>query len=255
MMTEKGTNRNAKNIPCYSRYFLCWLAMWQGLPQLLLKQVHKGFRLLNLPVQASEATGVGTSTPVEIVPIPVSSIQIEGIPYKAYQIPGDPFRFVCQEPCPLDPQYIFAEYAGFRPAHATLIQLTGVDTLTELQPVDMHLVFEDSICQELPAGHAYVYSDTHKAYTCTDGPGYYPTIEEKIRKAAQPEDNIFLFTNTCTRFSLEESPGRRGISRILKRSFSTILSCRFPRMPSGFWTLPDSVPTATQLLPGIMADG
>jgi hypothetical protein len=57
--------------------------------------------------------------------------------------------------------------------------------------VDMHLVLEDSICQELPSGHAYVYADTHKAYTCTDGPGYYPTLEEKIRKAARPGEQYF----------------------------------------------------------------
>jgi hypothetical protein len=141
--------------------------------------------------QSTEATGEGTSTPIAIVPVPVSSIQIEGVPYKAYQIPGDPFRFVCQEPCPLDLQYIFAEYAGFRLAHTELIELTGVDTLTELQPVDMHLVFEDSICSEFPYGHAYLYSHTHQAYTCTDGPGYYPTIEEKIRMAAQPDGQYF----------------------------------------------------------------
>jgi hypothetical protein len=141
--------------------------------------------------QALEAAGAGTTAPVEIVSVPVSSIQIEGVPYSAYQIPGDPFRFVCQEPCPLEMQYIFAEYAGFRLAHAMLIQLTGVDTLAELQPVDMHLVLEDSICKELPIGHAYVYSGTHQAYTCSEGPGYYPTIEEKNRKAAQPGEQYF----------------------------------------------------------------
>lgn len=140
--------------------------------------------------QAPEVTAEGTSTPIAIVPIPASSIQIEGVPYTAYQIPGDPFRIVCQEPCPLDPQYIFAEYAGFRLAHPLLIQLTGVDTLTELQPVDMHLVIDDSICRELLGGHAYI-SGTRKAYTCTDGPGYYPTLEEKIQKAAQPEEQYF----------------------------------------------------------------
>jgi hypothetical protein len=138
-----------------------------------------------------EATGTGTSAPAEIVPVPVSSVQIEGVAYKAYQIPGDPFRFVCQEPCPLDPQYIYAEYAGFRLALPMLIKLTGVDTLAELQPVDMHLVLEDSICKELPIGHAYVYSNTHQAYTCSEGPGYYPTIEEKIQKAAQPGEQYF----------------------------------------------------------------
>ncbi len=139
--------------------------------------------------QASEATD--TATPNAIVPVPVSSIQIEGVPYLAYQIPGDPFRFVCQEPCPLDLEYIYAEYAGFRLAHAMLIQMTGIDTLAELQPVDMHLVFEDSICDELPAGHAYVYSGTYQAYTCTDGPGYYPTLEEKIQMASQPDGQYF----------------------------------------------------------------
>jgi hypothetical protein len=139
----------------------------------------------------AEATGTGTPAPAEIVPVPVSSIQIEGVPYSAYQIPGDPFRFVCQEPCPLDPQYILAEYAGFRLALPMLIKLTGVDTLAELQPVDMHLVLEDSICKDFPIGHAYIYTSTHKAYTCTDGPGIYATIEEKIQKAAQPGEQYF----------------------------------------------------------------
>jgi len=139
----------------------------------------------------AEATSAGTSTPSAIVPVPVSSIQIEGVPYKAYQIPGDPFRIVCQEPCPLDQRYIFAEYAGFRLAHAKLIELTGVDTLAELQPVDMHLVIDDSICREFPGGHAYIYSHTHQAYTCSDGPGYYSMIEQKIQKAAQPEEQYF----------------------------------------------------------------
>jgi len=138
-----------------------------------------------------QATAEGTPALAEIVPVPTSLIQIEGMPYIAYQIPGDPFRIVCQEPCPLDEQYILAEYAGFRLAHSMLIELTGIDTLPELQPVDMHLDFEDSICSELPVGHANVYAHTHQAYTCTDGPGYYPTIDEKIRMAARPEGQYF----------------------------------------------------------------
>ena len=144
-----------------------------------------------LPSPLPEPTSAGTSTSVPILPIPVSSIQIEGVPYSAWQIPGDPFRFVCQDPCPLDLQYIYAEYAGFRLAHPMLILLTGVDTLTELQPVDMHLVIDDSICSELLGGHAYIYPDTHKAYTCTDGPGWYPTLEEKIQKAVQLGEQYF----------------------------------------------------------------
>ncbi|MGB7537183.1 MAG: hypothetical protein WBM17_01470, partial [Anaerolineales bacterium] len=141
--------------------------------------------------QDLEATGLGTSAPAEIVPVPVSSVQIEGVAYKAYQIPGDPFRFVCQEPCPHDPQFIYAEYAGFRLAHAMLIQLTGADTLAELQPVDMHLGFEDGICRAHPGGHASIYAHTHQAYTCTDGPGLYATIEETIRLASRPEEQYF----------------------------------------------------------------
>ncbi len=141
--------------------------------------------------QAADLANEGTSTPIPIVPVPFSSIQIEGVPYTAYQIPGDPFRFVCQDPCPLDQQYIYAEYAGFRVAHARLTDLTGVDTLPELQPVDMHLDLEDSICSEYPWGHAYIYSGIHQAYTCTEGPGYYPTLEEKIRMAAQLDGQYF----------------------------------------------------------------
>jgi hypothetical protein len=143
--------------------------------------------------QAAEAPGgdADPSTSGAIVPIPVSAIQIEGVAYLAYQIPGDPFRFVCQEPCPLDLQYIYAEYAGFRLAHPKLIELTGVDTLAELQPVDMHLSFDDSICSANPWGHAYIYAHTHQAYTCTDGPGYYPSLEEKIQRASRPEEQYF----------------------------------------------------------------
>ena len=127
---------------------------------------------------------VPTNTP-EVVPIPESAIQIEGVPYTAYQVPGDPYRFVCQEPCPLDKQYIYAEYAGFKAAHAMLIQMTGIDTLPELQPVDLHLVLTDSTCADLPVGHAYVYASMHQAYTCTQGPGYYPTDAELIQAAAR----------------------------------------------------------------------
>jgi hypothetical protein len=132
-----------------------------------------------------------TSTPNPIVPVPSSSVQIEGVPYMAYQIPGDPFRIVCQEPCSLDLKYIYAEYAGFRLARVMLIQLTGIDTLAELQPVDMHLVIDDSICKELLGGHAYIYAHKHQAYTCTEGPGYYPTLAEKIQNAVLADAQYF----------------------------------------------------------------
>jgi hypothetical protein len=144
---------------------------------------------ISLPTD--EIPSAATLTPFDTSSIVTSSILIEGLPYTAWQIPGDPFRFVCQEPCQLDLQYIYAEYAGFRLGHAMLIELIGVDTLTELQPVDMHLELSDSICSESPAAHAYVYTDIHQAYTCIDGPGYYPTIEEKIQRAARFDEQYF----------------------------------------------------------------
>lgn len=152
---------------------------------------------------------VSTTTP-EVVPIPESAIQIEGVPYMAYQVPGDPYRFVCQEPCPLDKQYIYAEYAGFKAAHAMLIRVTGIDTLPELQPVDMHLVLTDSTCGDLPVGHAYVYATMHQAYTCIDGPGYYPTLEEKTQAAALPENQYFPLHEYMHTFFFGRFSGKDG---------------------------------------------
>jgi hypothetical protein len=126
-----------------------------------------------------------------VVLIPGTPVQIEGAAYLAYQLPGDPFRFVCQEPCALDPRYISAEYHGFREAHSRMVEMLGIDTLAELQPVDMHLVFDDSICSSNPYGHAYIYNGVHQAYTCTDGPGIYPDLEEKIQKAALASEQYF----------------------------------------------------------------
>ena len=189
--------------------FTCILVMACNLGRAASTPVQPGNQEQQIPspyaTRASESTSVAVSvpngtipppieaspTPIVVVPIPVTSVQIEGMPYNAYQIPGDPFRFVCPEPCPLDQQYIYAEYAGFRAAHAKLIELTGIDTLTELQPVDMHLDLTDSICGDAPYGHAYVYSGSHQAYTCIDGPGYYPTLEEKIRAAATLDGQFF----------------------------------------------------------------
>ncbi len=154
--------------------------------------------------------------------------------YKAYQIPGDPFRFVCQEPCPLDPQYIYAEYAGFRLAHAMLIQLTGVDTLAELQPVDMHLVIEDSICQDLPGGHAYIYSSTHQAYTCTDGPGLLRHDRGEDPDGGSARRAIFSSSRIHAHDFLRENLREGGrISRIIKRSISTILYIDIPSYAIG----------------------
>jgi hypothetical protein len=80
-----------------------------------------------------------TSTPFTIVPIPMNEILIEGFPYQAFQDPAEPFRFVCPSPCTIDPELIYAQYAGFRGAHENLIHLTGADNLPEVQPVDIHI--------------------------------------------------------------------------------------------------------------------
>jgi hypothetical protein len=143
------------------------------------------------PAPTATATALSTATAYPVVPISAVSVQLEGVAYKAYQMPGDPFRFVCQEPCKLDEQYIFAEYAGFKQAHAKLIELTGIDTLAELQPVDMHLDVYDSVCGDWPGGHAYIYAHEHRAFTCSDGPGYYPTLQEQIQAAATVDGQYF----------------------------------------------------------------
>jgi hypothetical protein len=116
----------------------------------------------NLPVAAPTASApYQTSTP-EPTPTPrpagfmeptlavaveltADSIDIEGVPYLAYQTDGDSFRFVCPAPCTGYSQVMYWQYAGFRAAHELLIQTVGVDTLSELQPVDIHLM-EDPKC-------------------------------------------------------------------------------------------------------------
>lgn len=164
-------------------------------------------------------TALIPATAAEVVPIPSTSIQLNGLPYTAYQLPGDPFRFVCQDPCPLDLQFIYAEYAGFRAARLLLLQLTGIDTLPELQPVDMHLVLTDSFCGELPAGHANVDYGRNKAYTCTEGPGYYPTLEEKIRMAARTDGQYFPLHEYMHTFFFGRLSGNAGGFQDYKATF------------------------------------
>lgn len=174
--------------------------------------------------QPPEPTAVIPTTVIpaaaaEVVSIPSTSIQIAGLPYTAYRLPGDPFQFVCQEPCPLDPQYVYAEYAGFRLGYAELIRLTGIDTLPELQPVDMHLVLDDSVCGELPAGHAGVDYGRNVAYTCSDGPGYYPTQEEKIRMAARADGQYFPLHEYMHTFFFGRLSGNAGAFQDYKATF------------------------------------
>jgi hypothetical protein len=110
-----------------------------------------------------------TVAPLVIVPVPMTVIQMDGVSYQVYQMPGDPFRFLCQEPCKGDPNIIHAQYMGFRSARERLIQIMGVDTLPELQPVDIHLS-NDARCGTLAEAGALSFADwspNTNAYVCT----------------------------------------------------------------------------------------
>jgi hypothetical protein len=99
----------------------------------------------------------------------MSTVQIEGVQYQSYQAPGDPFRFVCPVPCAAAPQLIYAQYSGFKQARGTLLQIMGVDTLPELQPVDVH-VSNDPKCGKLkdaPALSFAFHNANGNAYICT----------------------------------------------------------------------------------------
>ena len=64
---------------------------------------------------------------------------------------------------------ISAQYAGFRTAHDDLIELTGVDVIPELQPVDIH-VTNDAKCGTLAESPALSYAwhaPQGNAYLCT----------------------------------------------------------------------------------------
>jgi hypothetical protein len=132
--------------------------------------------------------------PITIVDVPSSVIQIDGVSYVAYQTPDDPWRFLCQEPCTVDPNLIFAQYAGFRSAHETMITLTGVNPLPELLPVDFHLT-NDATCGNLadsPAlAFAHVYSDGN-AYVCT----FLFEYAQGVNGPYTAEDAVQLYNQT-----------------------------------------------------------
>src|SRR3954451_25322582 len=83
--------------------------------------------------------------------IPRSQVTIEGKPYDAYQDPAETFRIVCASPCAIDEATVFAKYAGMREAKHLLVDATGIDTLPQLQPVDVHLAADDA-CGPFNAG-------------------------------------------------------------------------------------------------------
>jgi hypothetical protein len=136
-------------------------------------------------------TGLPTLTPLSILPVPSSTATIEGAAYDVFQASGDPFRFVCPHPCTVDPELIFAQYAGFRAAYEIMLGYTGVDTLAELQPVDLHIK-NDPLCGELskspalsyavrdPGGHAYICTFLFEYAKGYQGQPYSPEIAVRL---------------------------------------------------------------------------
>jgi hypothetical protein len=118
---------------------------------------------------ASLMPGFAPSPHIPIVPIPSQAVSIEGHPYTSYQAEGSAFRFVCPDPCPVDPELIYAQYAGFHNIYENLIGLTVVDTLTELQPVDIHIL-NDPKCRNLSDISFRAYSNWNSganAFICS----------------------------------------------------------------------------------------
>ncbi len=80
--------------------------------------------------------------PPPIAPVPKSAAEFGGARYAVYQYPGDSFRFLCQEPCPLDERLVFAGYQGWKARKEHLVRYTGIDVPPELAPVDIHLTVD-----------------------------------------------------------------------------------------------------------------
>jgi hypothetical protein len=85
---------------------------------------------------------------VQVVDVPWTTVQIRGsaaapggapVNYRAYSLPGDPFRILLQEPVSVDEALVFAKYAGFNAARESLLAVTGLDVLPELQPIDLFI--------------------------------------------------------------------------------------------------------------------
>ncbi len=103
------------------------------------------------------------------VELPASSIDIEGVPYMAYQPDGASFRFVCPYPCTGFSQLMYWHVSGFQAAQERLVKIMGVDTLPELQPVDIH-VLEDPKCgtrADAPEPAFAGHDPRGKAYICS----------------------------------------------------------------------------------------
>jgi len=106
--------------------------------------------------------------PLVVLPVPKSHVMIEGKSYDAYQDPAETFRIVCQTPSAIDETAIFAKYAGMREAKHLLIDATGIDTLPQLLPIDVHLAADDACGPFNPnvAGDAGQYPSDGRGRLC-----------------------------------------------------------------------------------------
>jgi len=146
----------------------------------------------------------------EILPVPWTEIYLnekgksvdeKTVLFKAYQFPQDPFRIVCQVPCPISEESIFAKYAGFKKAHERLIELIGIDVLEERKPVDIHLNSDATCGQYLPgitgfAGRSMVCIFEHEKIGIDGTPQLAPqnaiTLEQQILAIHEYQHVIFF---------------------------------------------------------------
>lgn len=72
--------------------------------------------------------------------------------YRAYREQGETFRVLCQEPCTVNEQTIYAFYAGFKVARRQLVDFMGIDSIPAQQPFDIHIE-NDSWCGNYGSGN------------------------------------------------------------------------------------------------------
>lgn len=103
---------------------------------------------------SSARAGAQAIPNVPWTPVVISgSRQASGPPvtYRAYRTPGERFRIVCQEPCAISEELIFAAYEGFRRVRPEIVALMGVDLVDAFGVYDIHLN-GDSWCGPYSAG-------------------------------------------------------------------------------------------------------
>lgn len=150
-----------------------------------------------VPTATPRPMGLVEPTLAVAVELPMAPVEIDGVAYVAFETPGEPFRFVCPAPCAGYSQLMYWQIAGFRTAHEILVRTIGVDTLRELQPIDIH-VLEDPKCGTRtqapepsfaghdPRGRAYVCSFVFEAFKAS------PPAPETAREATRLDHQVEL---------------------------------------------------------------